>query len=85
MTGRRLTSSMTAMMRFLSSCLEATRMWRKNGAGELGEETLDRNEREQRLRLLQIARVEPFSEPAVDWSHQFATAHVRAEGLPGYH
>jgi hypothetical protein len=27
---------------------------------------------QQRLRLLQIARVEAFGEPAVDWSERFA-------------
>src|SRR5262249_36862878 len=27
----------------------------------------------QRLRLLQIERVEPFDEPAADWSEQFAS------------
>ena len=35
MTGWRLTSSMPAMMRSLSSCLEVTRMWRRTERANL--------------------------------------------------
>jgi hypothetical protein len=35
MTGWRLTSSMPAMMRSLSSCFEATRMWRRTERANL--------------------------------------------------
>src|SRR6202158_2419881 len=35
MTGWRLTSSMPAMMRSLSSCFEVTRMWRKTDRANL--------------------------------------------------
>src|SRR5712675_2198795 len=41
MTGYRLTSSMPSMMRSLSSCFDATRMWRRTERANLEEETLD--------------------------------------------
>jgi hypothetical protein len=43
MTGWRLTSSIPAMMRSLSSCFDATRDVAQDRSGELGEEALERS------------------------------------------
>jgi hypothetical protein len=66
MTGWRLTSSIPAMIRSLSSCFDATRMWRRTERANL-EEALDEVQprtmlgREGELEASKGSSVEPSS------------------------
>ena len=68
LTGCRLTSSMAAMMRSLSSCLEVTRMWRKTERASL--------EKKPSIKLSQ----EPCLGVKVNWKRPSGWASF---GLPG--
>src|SRR6266480_6361080 len=63
MTGYRLTSSMPAMMRSLSSCFEVTRMWRRTERANLEKKPSMRLSQEPCLELEAACRscVEPGS------------------------
>ena len=71
--GRRLVASLPALERLFTATPVGQRHRTRATAQSKSVATnhLCRQLLQQRLRFLQIARVEPFGEPAVNWSQQF--------------
>jgi toxin ParE1/3/4 len=77
MTGCRLTSSIPAMMRSLSSCFDVTRMWRKTGRANLEKKPSTRLSQEPCLGVM-VNSKRPAGRPAPPLRRM--RVYIREEG-----